>query len=258
MRPFLVDPSSRATEWLKTHLKEQRLEVINQQVLTGDSWLYNRDTLYRDFFNALGSWLYSFSFKSMPACCSCTFNLMNYDLIRLRAHTRQCLLLCVVKESLTVFTGYPKKLIVFPTLMKLLFNLWLKPLMFLYKFRASYMKGPVFFLSWNTFPLFYFEFRVVFNVGFLLDRTLISPPLWSWLYGLARRLLFRRWTVLSLSCTQSSAETSLAKVSAFLWSSSLWRVGLSWAFSTAFPTLCVVTGSVKEIKRSLLEVFVSF
>ncbi|XP_074620352.1 cytoplasmic dynein 2 heavy chain 1-like [Acropora palmata] len=31
LRPFLVDPSSRATEWLKTHLKDQRLEVINQQ-----------------------------------------------------------------------------------------------------------------------------------------------------------------------------------------------------------------------------------
>lgn len=29
--PFLVDPSQRATEWLKCHLKESRLEVINQQ-----------------------------------------------------------------------------------------------------------------------------------------------------------------------------------------------------------------------------------
>ncbi|NXK72907.1 DYHC2 protein, partial [Amazona guildingii] len=29
--PFLVDPSFRATEWLKTHLKESRLEVMNQQ-----------------------------------------------------------------------------------------------------------------------------------------------------------------------------------------------------------------------------------
>ncbi|KAM4743047.1 cytoplasmic dynein 2 heavy chain 1 isoform 3-T4 [Anableps anableps] len=29
--PFLIDPSSQATEWLCTHLKEQRLEVINQQ-----------------------------------------------------------------------------------------------------------------------------------------------------------------------------------------------------------------------------------
>ncbi|XP_038236236.1 cytoplasmic dynein 2 heavy chain 1 isoform X1 [Dermochelys coriacea] len=29
--PYLIDPSSRATEWLKTHLKESRLEVINQQ-----------------------------------------------------------------------------------------------------------------------------------------------------------------------------------------------------------------------------------
>ena len=29
--PFLVDPSQRATEWLKNHLKESRLEVINQQ-----------------------------------------------------------------------------------------------------------------------------------------------------------------------------------------------------------------------------------
>ncbi len=29
--PFLIDPSQRATEWLKTHLKEFRLEVINQQ-----------------------------------------------------------------------------------------------------------------------------------------------------------------------------------------------------------------------------------
>ena len=32
VRPFLVDPSSQATEWLKTHLKDQRLEVVNQQV----------------------------------------------------------------------------------------------------------------------------------------------------------------------------------------------------------------------------------
>lgn len=30
--PFLIDPSFRATEWLKTHLKESHLEVINQQV----------------------------------------------------------------------------------------------------------------------------------------------------------------------------------------------------------------------------------
>lgn len=30
--PFLIDPSFRATEWLKTHLKESRLEVVNQQV----------------------------------------------------------------------------------------------------------------------------------------------------------------------------------------------------------------------------------
>ncbi|CAB3978327.1 cytoplasmic dynein 2 heavy chain 1-like [Paramuricea clavata] len=31
MTPFLIDPSSRATAWLKNHLKEQRLEVVNQQ-----------------------------------------------------------------------------------------------------------------------------------------------------------------------------------------------------------------------------------
>ncbi|XP_047126593.1 cytoplasmic dynein 2 heavy chain 1 isoform X1 [Hydra vulgaris] len=29
--PFLVDPSQQATQWLKHHLKDQRLEVINQQ-----------------------------------------------------------------------------------------------------------------------------------------------------------------------------------------------------------------------------------
>ncbi|PNI44695.1 DYNC2H1 isoform 3 [Pan troglodytes] len=29
--PFLIDPSSQATEWLKTHLKDSCLEVINQQ-----------------------------------------------------------------------------------------------------------------------------------------------------------------------------------------------------------------------------------
>lgn len=29
--PFLIDPSQRATEWLKTHLKESRLELVNQQ-----------------------------------------------------------------------------------------------------------------------------------------------------------------------------------------------------------------------------------
>ena len=33
LRPFLVDPSSRATEWLKVHMKDSRLEVINQQVM---------------------------------------------------------------------------------------------------------------------------------------------------------------------------------------------------------------------------------
>ncbi|KAG1684369.1 Cytoplasmic dynein 2 heavy chain 1 [Nymphon striatum] len=31
LRPFLIDPSSRATEWLKTHLKDSRLEIIHQQ-----------------------------------------------------------------------------------------------------------------------------------------------------------------------------------------------------------------------------------
>ncbi|XP_076446844.1 LOW QUALITY PROTEIN: cytoplasmic dynein 2 heavy chain 1-like [Babylonia areolata] len=31
LRPFLLDPSSRATEWLKVHMKDNRLEVINQQ-----------------------------------------------------------------------------------------------------------------------------------------------------------------------------------------------------------------------------------
>ncbi|XP_041357041.1 cytoplasmic dynein 2 heavy chain 1-like isoform X2 [Gigantopelta aegis] len=31
LRPFLIDPSSRATDWLKTHLKESRLEIVNQQ-----------------------------------------------------------------------------------------------------------------------------------------------------------------------------------------------------------------------------------
>ena len=29
--PFLVDPSQQATEWLKNHMKDQRLEVVNQQ-----------------------------------------------------------------------------------------------------------------------------------------------------------------------------------------------------------------------------------
>jgi dynein heavy chain 2, cytosolic len=29
--PFLVDPSSRATNWLKQHLKEKKVEIINQQ-----------------------------------------------------------------------------------------------------------------------------------------------------------------------------------------------------------------------------------
>ncbi|XP_043928516.1 cytoplasmic dynein 2 heavy chain 1 isoform X1 [Protopterus annectens] len=29
--PFLIDPSSQATEWLRKHLKDSRLEVINQQ-----------------------------------------------------------------------------------------------------------------------------------------------------------------------------------------------------------------------------------
>ncbi|CAF1020652.1 unnamed protein product, partial [Adineta ricciae] len=29
--PFLIDPSSRATDWLKTHLKDKKVEVTNQQ-----------------------------------------------------------------------------------------------------------------------------------------------------------------------------------------------------------------------------------
>uniref|UniRef100_A0A8C8DIA2 Dynein cytoplasmic 2 heavy chain 1 n=1 Tax=Oryzias sinensis TaxID=183150 RepID=A0A8C8DIA2_9TELE len=33
--PFLIDPSSRATEWLRTHLKEHKLEVINQKTTFG-------------------------------------------------------------------------------------------------------------------------------------------------------------------------------------------------------------------------------
>ena len=31
LTPYLVDPSQRATEWLKAHLKDTRLEVVNQQ-----------------------------------------------------------------------------------------------------------------------------------------------------------------------------------------------------------------------------------
>ena len=30
--PFLVDPSSTATEWIKAHLKQARLEIVNQHV----------------------------------------------------------------------------------------------------------------------------------------------------------------------------------------------------------------------------------
>ena len=29
---YFIDPSSTATDWLKTHLKEKRLEVVNHQV----------------------------------------------------------------------------------------------------------------------------------------------------------------------------------------------------------------------------------
>lgn len=32
MCPLIVDPSSRAVNWLKSHLKDQHLEVVNQQV----------------------------------------------------------------------------------------------------------------------------------------------------------------------------------------------------------------------------------
>lgn len=32
LRPYMIDPSSRATEWLKVHMKDARLEVVNQQV----------------------------------------------------------------------------------------------------------------------------------------------------------------------------------------------------------------------------------
>lgn len=31
LRPFMIDPSSRATEWLKIHMKNNRIEAINQQ-----------------------------------------------------------------------------------------------------------------------------------------------------------------------------------------------------------------------------------
>ena len=34
---LLVDPSSRATEWLKKHLVKQKVEVVNQQVSFIDS-----------------------------------------------------------------------------------------------------------------------------------------------------------------------------------------------------------------------------
>ncbi|OWK62944.1 Cytoplasmic dynein 2 heavy chain 1 [Lonchura striata] len=46
--PFLIDPSFRATEWLKMHLKESRLEVINQQVQ--NLFLFIQDT---NFLTAL-------------------------------------------------------------------------------------------------------------------------------------------------------------------------------------------------------------
>jgi dynein heavy chain 2 len=31
--PLLIDPSSTATDWLKNHLKQGRVEAVNQQVL---------------------------------------------------------------------------------------------------------------------------------------------------------------------------------------------------------------------------------
>ena len=34
LRPFLIDPSKRASEFIKAHLKDQRLEVVNQQDAT--------------------------------------------------------------------------------------------------------------------------------------------------------------------------------------------------------------------------------
>jgi hypothetical protein len=30
---MLIDPSNRATSWLKTHMSKQKLEVVNQQVI---------------------------------------------------------------------------------------------------------------------------------------------------------------------------------------------------------------------------------
>ena len=51
----------------------------------------------------------------------------------------------------------------------------------------------------------------VYFVSYLV-RTRISPLPWNWLYGLVRRLSFRKWMAWNLSCTQSYAETSLAKV----------------------------------------------
>ena len=60
MRPFLVDPSSRATEWLKAHLKDQRLEVVNQQVLNSLTCLCNLFTFS----------LFFFCLKLKPSCVS--------------------------------------------------------------------------------------------------------------------------------------------------------------------------------------------
>ena len=138
MRPFLVDPSSRATEWLKTHLKEQRLEVINQQVLTHNS--LSRPTLQRTF-QCKRDLTLSFLAKVnnqlvfLVHLYTCPF--------RLIANILQCLLFCVVKEPLTCKSWLcdTKKCVTDIYKISSIF----KPLMFHYDFGMSYEESLLLF-----------------------------------------------------------------------------------------------------------------
>ena len=74
--------------------------------------------------------------------------------------------------------------------------------------RFNFCFGCYCFFRFRCHTMHYWFVYFVSN----LVRTRISPLPWNWLYGLVRRLSFRKWMAWNLSCTQSYAETSSAKV----------------------------------------------
>lgn len=97
----MIDPSFRATEWLKTHLKESRLEVINQQV----QYLF----LVLQFCSAWACSIPDFAEQFLKGCDSSQqkWDYVSWSIYFLRVlgynDSYMILKMCLLKEEIRVF-----------------------------------------------------------------------------------------------------------------------------------------------------------